>query len=90
MANSNPWQGRLAKKRRRKPGTLADLQRRLWGAIVTAEKIVDAAETPDLAIRGLHCISQLSGQYLKALEVGEYEARIAAMEQTITLEWRSA
>lgn len=83
MPNPSPHLARLAKKRRRKPGTVADLQWTLWRALLAAEALVNEAETPDLAFRGMHCISQLSNQYLKTLEIGELEARLSTLEQTL-------
>ncbi len=80
MANASPHQARLAKKRARKPGNLAALQRLLWRALLTAEEILDSATEADMQLRAIHAISQASGQYAKLLEVGELEARLAALE----------
>jgi hypothetical protein len=78
----------MAKKRKRKPGTLLDLQKLLWKALRTAEDLLDGATTlaeageghEGVQLRAIHAISQASGQYAKLLEVGELEARIAALE----------
>jgi hypothetical protein len=78
--NPSPHQARLGKKRTRKPGNLAALQRLLWRALLTAEGILDAAAEPDMQLRAIHAISQASGQYSKLLEIGELESRIAALE----------
>ena len=88
MANPSPHKARMAKKRKRKPGTLLDLQKLLWKALRTAEDLLDGATTlaeegeghEGVQLRAIHAISQASGQYAKLLEVGELEARIAALE----------
>jgi hypothetical protein len=89
MANPSPHKARMARKRKVKPGTLLDLQKLLWKALRTAEAILDRActqadgewERPeDLQLRAIHAIGQCAGQYSKLLEVGEFEARIAALE----------
>jgi hypothetical protein len=86
MANPSPHKARMAKKRKRKPGTLLDLQKLLWKALRTAEDLLDGATTleeeghEELQLRAIHAISQASGQYAKLLEVGKLEARIAALE----------
>ena len=80
MANSNPHQGRLARKRRRKPGDLQAVQRLLWTALLEAESVLLDAEDSDQRLRAVHAVSQASGQYVKLLEVGEFEARLAELE----------
>lgn len=107
MPNPNPHKARMAKKRTRKPGNLAALQRLLWRALLTAERILQGAERREgealalaaeyetamavealmagtaereMQLRAIHAISQASGQYAKLLEIGELEARIAALE----------
>jgi hypothetical protein len=80
MANSNPWPGRQAKKRLRKPGNLIDLQRKLWRALCEAESVLDGAEDAELKLKAVHAVSQGAGQYAKLLEVGELEARVQALE----------
>jgi len=78
----------MAKKRKRKPGTLIDLQKLLWKALRTAEDLLDDATTQaeegegyqGVQLRAIHAISQASGQYTKLLEIGELEERIVALE----------
>ena len=89
MANPNPdaAKARMGKraKRRPKPGTVSDLTKVLWSAIhklehhlgnVSEAEEVDTGELCRLA----HAMSQAASTYLKALEVGEFEARLAALE----------
>lgn len=80
MPNPNPVAARLAKRRAHKPGTLADLQKVLWTAIKDAEALLYLADDPELILRCVHAIGQCAGQYSRLLEVGEFEARLAAIE----------
>jgi hypothetical protein len=81
--NPNPWHGRLKRKSQRKPGDLHALQRKLWGAILHCEEILEAAtlaEDDDKRLKAIHALSQCAGQYAKLLEIGELEARVQALE----------
>ena len=80
MANPSPYKARLAKKRPRNPGDLRQLTRVLWRAILEAEEILVNADDDELTLRAVHAISQASGQYAKLIEVGEFEARLKAVE----------
>jgi hypothetical protein len=81
MPNYNPYQARQARKRKRKPGTLQDLITVLWNALLDAQQVLDeCAGDPEQTLKAVHCVSQCAGQYAKLLEVGEFEARIAALE----------
>ena len=80
--NPNPHKAREAKRRRGKPGNIDTLLRVLWNALLEAEAVLMATEgdNPELCLRAVHAMSQCAGQYAKLLEVGELEARIAALE----------
>jgi hypothetical protein len=80
MPNASPHKARLARKRARKPGNLLALQRLLWRALLVAETILTTAAEEDRQLRAIHAISQASGHYLKVIEVGELEARLAVIE----------
>jgi hypothetical protein len=82
VANPNPHAARLARKRRHKPGNLAELLRVLWQALLEAEAVLAEASGNDaeLTLKAAHCISQCGGQYAKLLEVGEFESRLKALE----------
>ncbi len=72
--------------RRKKPGTVADLSSTLWRAISHLEWHLDdtaKAEQPDTSelCKLSHALSQAAGVYLKALEVGELEQRLEALEK---------
>lgn len=110
MPNPNPHKARMAQIRTRKPGDLPALQRVLWRAVRTAERLLEEAVTREqtvrafvadregvpsleslqageaersMQLRAIHAISQCSGQYSKLLEIGEHEARLAALEQAL-------
>jgi hypothetical protein len=80
MANVSPHKARLGRKLRGKPGDLPQLQLILWHALKRAQGILDASTEDDATLRVVHAISQVAGQYAKLLEIGELEARIAALE----------
>lgn len=81
MANSNPVPGRLAKRAKRYNGDVGQLQGKLWAAILRAETIMEPGGDDYLALRAAHCLSQVAASFLKAVEVGELEARLEALEQ---------
>ena len=83
MANQNPVAARRARKRRPKAGTVKQLTDVLWNAIT---KLEEAIEPPMIiqvgdVTRLVHSLSQAGGVYLKAIEVGELEARVAELER---------
>ena len=79
--NSNPVEARMGKrkKRRSKPGTLEDARALLWRALTRAGELLEE-EDPALSLKAIHAISQGASAYAKIVEVGELEARIAALE----------
>jgi hypothetical protein len=83
MPNPSPYNARMAKKRRRKPGNLQEVQRVLWTALCEAESVLLEADDPDQRLRAVHAVSQASGQYAKLLEVGEMHARLEALEKKL-------
>ena len=78
--NLSPHKARLGKPLRHKPGNLPDLQRILWYSLKLAQGVLDNATEDDQILRAVHAISQCAGQYARLLEIGEYEARLAAIE----------
>jgi hypothetical protein len=83
MANPNPVEARLARKRRRtQAGTIRDLTRVLWRAIQRLDEHLADADR-DLDLKAVHALSQIAGAYTRAVEVGEIEARLEAVEQQL-------
>jgi hypothetical protein len=52
----------------------------LWRALLEAERVLLESDDDELSLKAVHAVSQASGQYLKLLEIGELEARVAALE----------
>ena len=88
MPNPNPHKARQAKKRRAKPGSIQDLTEVLWRAVSTLEEhLTRTADAEEVDIPELcklsHALSQSAGVYLKALETGEHEGRLASLEAAL-------
>lgn len=90
MANPNPdaSRARLGKRARRrpKPGTVKQLSAVLWRAITHLEEHLDSTATAETVDTGelcklTHALSQSASTYLKAVEVGELESRLEALEK---------
>jgi transcriptional regulator of aromatic amino acid metabolism len=86
--DTKPHLARQEKKRARrpKPGTVKQLSAVLWRAITHLEEHLDttaSAETVDTGelCKLTHALSQSASTYLKAVEVGELEARFEALEK---------
>jgi hypothetical protein len=80
MANSNPYHARVAKKARTKRRGILTLIDTLWDTMDVAVKVLDRTSDDMDKIKACHCISQIGGQIGRLLEVGELEARLAALE----------
>ena len=85
--DTKPHNARAAKKAKRRPksGTVTQLTQVLWSAIAKLEHhLGDVAGAEEVDTGELckltHAMSQAASTYLKALEVGELEARLAALE----------
>lgn len=81
MANLNPVPGRLSKRAKRYSGDVQKLQGKLWAAILRAEVVMETGGDDYLALKAAHCLSQVAACFLKAVEVGEIESRVEALEQ---------
>jgi hypothetical protein len=80
MANRNPYQARLAKALRNKPGDLESTKRRTWGILCLAYDEVATAEDGDQRRKAMLAYAQLTGVYVKLYEVAELEPRLQALE----------
>ena len=83
MANHNPVKGRLARQRNRQRGDLEALMVEVWLAIEKAVESLDLAVTGPERCSAIHAISSIATTYTKMLQVGEYEARLALVEQQL-------
>ncbi|WP_019586897.1 hypothetical protein [Deinococcus apachensis] len=79
--NPDPKEARQAKRRKRrmKSGTLEDARALLWRALTRAGDLLEE-EDAALSLKAIHAISQGAAAYARIVEVGELEARIAALE----------
>lgn len=64
---------------RAEPGSLRDLQKELWHAVLCASRLLDSHDR-NVRLRAVHGLSQVSRSYLKVLQVGDLEERILALE----------
>lgn len=78
MPNPSPYKARLA-RRSRKAGDIERLRVKLWHAIERAETFLEHGD-PATVFRAVNAIAQATAPYLKAVEVGELEERLAALE----------
>ena len=86
--DTRPHVARQVKRRARrpKPGTMKQLTGVLWRAITHLNEHLETAATAETVDTGeltrlTHALSQSAGVYMKALEVGELEARLEALEK---------
>jgi transcriptional regulator of aromatic amino acid metabolism len=86
--DTKPHVARQAKRhvRRPKPGTVRQLTAVLWRAITHLETHLDRVASADKVdtselCKLTHATAQAAGVYLKAIEVGELEARLEAVER---------
>lgn len=79
--NADPTKARQAKRARRRgqPGTLEDARALLWRALTRAGELLEE-EDPTLSLKAIHAVSQGAAAYARIVEVGELEARLAALE----------
>ncbi len=80
--NADPTKARRS-KRRGKPGTLEDARALLWRALSRAGELLEM-EDPALSLKAVHAVSQGAAAYARIIEVGEMEARLAALEASGT------
>lgn len=88
--NPNPTKARQSKKRKLKPGDIKDITGVLWSAIVKLEQhlteVTESYTDTNELCKLTHAMSQAASTYIKALEVGEYEARLTELEKAYELE----
>jgi hypothetical protein len=59
----------------KKVGDIKAIQLRLWRSVLIAESILDSSEsTTDVKLKAIHCLIQLSGQYIKVCNEVRYES----------------
>jgi hypothetical protein len=81
MVNTHSRQPPARPKRYRKPGSLAQLRGMLWEGLLAAASMIDEpSASEDRKVKGMHALAQLSGCYLKVVEVHDLAAKVAALE----------
>lgn len=69
----------------RKPGTVADLQKTLWGAVRAAKDLLYHKDaTFEQQIRAIHAITQSASAYAKLLETTDLQAEIQELRERLT------
>ncbi len=84
--DTKPHKARQAKRRRRirKIGSLTDARRKLWQAITSAEEVLLDDQSDALTVlKAVHAITSASTAYARLVEIGELEARLAAVEELL-------
>jgi hypothetical protein len=80
----------MARKRRRNPGSLAQLRASLWRVIRDMEDLLDDPECPpERVLRCAHAFAQVAGAYRGVTEVADLEERLAKLEASMSV-WRNA
>jgi hypothetical protein len=75
----------MARKRRSKPGDLAQLRAVLWQTILEVEGLLDTRPpSNDLVLRSAHALAQLAGTYTKLVETADLEKRLVALEAAMS------
>jgi hypothetical protein len=75
----------MARKRRSKPGDLAQLRAVLWQTILEVEGLLDTRPpSNDLVLRSAHALAQLAGTYTRLVETADLEKRLAALEAAMS------
>jgi len=72
----------VSRKRRAPPGSLEDLRRELWHAVLTASELLDGDDEAT-RLKAVHAMTQAAGQYRALYETMELQERVAALEQRL-------
>jgi ribulose bisphosphate carboxylase small subunit len=71
---------KMARKKLRKPGDLQALRRKLWQAILEAERVLLTNTDDEVVLRAVHALSQAAGHYVRLLEADDIEGRLKTVE----------
>jgi hypothetical protein len=75
----------MPRRRYGKPLDLMQLRCVLSQAILDTKRLTDVPEpSPELVLKVAHALAQLAGPYRQLLETSELEARLQALEATLT------
>jgi hypothetical protein len=73
----------MARQRRPKAGSLADLQRCVWAMIRRVEALSAYDAPPDRVLRAAHALAQLAATFTKLTEVAVLEERLSKLEASL-------
>jgi hypothetical protein len=71
----------MARKRRRKPGNLRNLQAVLWMLILEVEELLGDDPPAERVLRCAHAMAQLASAYKGVIEMVDISARLEALER---------
>jgi hypothetical protein len=80
VSNPNPYQARLAKALRNKPGDLESTKRRTFGVLCLAYDEIATAEDTDQRRKAMLAYTQIASVYVKLYEISELEPILQAVE----------
>jgi hypothetical protein len=77
---AEPRHVKAARKRLKKPGDLHELRRKLWQAILEAERVMLTTDQDEMVLKAVHALSQAAAHYAKLVEAGDVETRLHTVE----------
>ena len=84
MAKTRRAQGPAPRKRYRKPGSVTQMRGMLWEALLQASSIVeDPDASEERKLKSMHALAQLSGCYLRAVEVADLARQVADLQDAM-------
>ena len=90
MSNPDPYQARIARKRRGRNGSLATAQRILWRAVLKVEATLEDEKSAEMVIKCTHALSQALQAYGRLVETGQLEDRLKVLEAQLKNEVANA
>jgi hypothetical protein len=84
MPNPSPHKARMATKKKHKPASIQDVLMIVQEALETARDLLSEKD-PTMQLKACHGCFQGAMAYSKLFEVGELEARLAALESSQAL-----
>jgi hypothetical protein len=82
MANANPLEGRKAKRQNNKPKDFKAVSAIVFKALKKCEGLLED-EDKHVVLKASHAVFQGATAYAKLYEVGEVEARLELLEESL-------
>ncbi len=80
--NNSPYKARIERNTSRRSGNIEKLELVLWKGVERAEAILQTQDDV-VALKAIHSLATIAGSYLRAVEVGELEARLREVEESV-------